>query len=128
MKVLVFGASIKTERYSNIALNMLLDYEHEVYAVGGREAEVRTVKIHKGRPHFEDIHTITLYMNPTRQVDYYDYLLSLNPKRIIFNPGTENMDFEKMATERGIYAQRACTLVLLRTNQFDLDSEYHPKG
>ncbi len=125
MRVLVFGASTKSERYSNIALNMLLDYNHEVFAVGGREAQVRGVDILKGHPTFEDIHTITLYMNPARQQEHYQYLLDLQPKRIIFNPGTENIEFEKMAVDRGIYAQRACTLVLLRTDQFErnFDSE-----
>ena len=124
MKVLVFGASLKAERYSNIALNMLLDYGHEVVAVGGREDELRGVKIERGTPDFENVDTITLYMNPTRQEEYYDYLLGLGAKRIIFNPGTENPKFEQMAKEKGIYAQRACTLVLLRTEQFEMmDSE-----
>lgn len=128
MKVLVFGASLKTERYSNIALGMLLDYDHEVVAIGGREGKIRGVEIQRGTPDIKDIDTITLYMNPKRQEEYYDYLLGLNPKRIIFNPGTENITFEKMLIDKGIYAQRACTLVLLRTNQFDESTEFYPKG
>lgn len=120
MKVLVYGASTKTIRYSNIAIKMLKDYNHEILAIGGRKGEVEGIEIQTGNPELEDIHTITLYVGPARQIDHYDYLLGLSPKRIIFNPGTENLEFERMCTEAGIYAQRACTLVLLRTGQFNM--------
>lgn len=119
MKVLVFGASLKNIRYSNIALKMLVEYEHDVVAVGGREGTVAGIDILTGHPDLDNIDTITLYMGPSRLKDHYEYLLGLSPKRIIFNPGTENIEFEKMCIDRGIYAQRACTLVLLRTEQFD---------
>ena len=119
MKVLVFGASSNPERYSFIATNMLLEYSHEVVAVGGRKGMIADVEIQVGHPEIANIDTITLYMGPQRQEEHYDYLLGLSPKRIIFNPGTENIAFEKMCIEKGIYAQRACTLVLLRTDQFE---------
>jgi predicted CoA-binding protein len=120
MRVLVYGASIKPIRYSNIAMKMLKEYNHEILAIGGKKGEVEGIEIQTGQPELEDIHTITLYVGPARQVDHYDYLLRLSPKRIIFNPGTENLEFERMCTEAGIYAQSACTLVLLRTGQFNM--------
>ena len=119
MKVLVVGASLKTERYSNMAVNMLLDYGHEVVAIGGREGQIRDVEIIKGHPPMQEIDTITLYLGPARQPTEYEYLISLNPKRVIFNPGTENPVFENMLKEHNIVVLRACTLVLLRTNQFE---------
>ena len=120
MKVLVFGASVKEIRYSNIAMKMLKEYQHEIVAIGGRKGEVDGIEILTGHPELEHVDTITLYIGPARQQEHYDYLIGLSPKRIIFNPGTENLEFERMCTEAGIYAQRACTLVLLRTGQFDL--------
>lgn len=123
MKVLVFGASTKAERYSNIAMKMLGEYGHEIKAIGGRKGEAGSINIQTGHPELSDIHTITMYVGPARQPEHYEYLLGLKPKRIIFNPGTENLEFEKMAIDRGIYAHRACTLVLLRTGQFDLKED-----
>lgn len=123
MKVLVFGASTNPARYSNLAMNMLLEYKHEIVAIGGRSGMHRDIEILTGHPPLENVDTITLYIGPDRQAEHYDYLLDLKPKRIIFNPGTENIEFEKMAIENGIFAQRACTLVLLRTEQFEMISE-----
>ena len=119
MKTLVFGASLKKERYSNIALNMLLDYGHEVVAVGGRAGEVRGVEILTGHPEFNDIHTITIYMGAARQEEHLDYLVGLSPKRVIFNPGAENSVFEMRLQKEGIETAHACTLVLLRTDQYE---------
>ena len=82
-------------------------------AVGLREANVFGVDIQKGQPLTEDVDTITLYLNPERQKDYYDYILGLHPKRIIFNPGTENFELVRMAKEKGIEVEIACTLVML---------------
>lgn len=118
MKTLVFGASLKPERYSHIALNMLLEYGHDVVAIGGREGKVSGVKIQKGHPALKDIETITLYMGAARQEEHFDYLIGLSPKRVIFNPGTENVKFEQLLQTAGIFTQRACTLVLLRTEQY----------
>lgn len=123
MKVLVFGASVKVIRYSNIAMKMLKEYQHEIVAIGGRKGEVDGIEILTGHPELEHVDTITLYVGPARQREHYDYLIGLSPKRIIFNPGTENLEFERMCTEAGIYAQRACTLVLLRTGQFKINTD-----
>ncbi|MEO1437984.1 MAG: CoA-binding protein [Bacteroidota bacterium] len=117
-KTLVIGASTKPQRYSNIATHRLLGSGHEVVLVGYREGQIGEHPIHKGTPHFDDVDTITLYLNPTRQQPFYDYFLSLKPKRIIFNPGTENPELIKLARENGIEPEVACTLVLLASNQY----------
>jgi len=116
---LVYGASLKPERHSNMAIHRLRANDYNVVAVGGREGKVLDVEIHKGEIHFEGIHTITMYMGAKRQVQYYDYLLSLKPKRIIFNPGAENPEFSNLAMEQGIKAIDACTLVMLSTGQYE---------
>lgn len=113
MKTLVLGASIKPERYSNMAILKLLANAHEVEAIGNREGMVRNVEIIKGNPDLKDVHTITLYINPKIQKEYYDYILSLKPKRIIFNPGTENSELFDLAKANDIEVENACTLVLL---------------
>jgi len=120
-KTLVFGASLKEVRYSNIALRRLREYDYPVAAIGGREGDVLDVQILKGHPTLEDIHTITMYMGADRQTDHYDYLLGLHPKRIVFNPGAENPALAELATEAGIEVVEACTLVLLSTGQYELE-------
>lgn len=117
-KTLVLGASTKPERYSFKAVNMLLEHQHPVVAVGAREGRIKDVDILSGTPDFKDIHTLSLYLGPARQKIVYDYILNLNPKRIIFNPGTENPELYELAEEKGIEVEEACTLVLLSTNQF----------
>ena len=112
-KTLVLGASPNPSRYSNIAVNRLTSYGHEVVPVGVREGEIADIEIIKGRPEVEGIDTVTLYLNPKRQVEYYDYILGLHPKRIIFNPGTENPELSRLAREKGIETEVACTLVQL---------------
>ena len=87
-KTLVLGASTKPDRYGNIATRRLILYNHEVVPVGNREGEIDGIKILLGKPEVEGIDTITLYLNPKRQVEFYDYIIGLKPKRIIFNPGT----------------------------------------
>lgn len=119
MKVLVFGATDKPSRYAYLATTMLLDYGHEIVLLGKREATIFDQKILTETPKIDDIHTITMYVNPRNQENFEDYLIGLNPKRIIFNPGTENLSLESKAHEAGIETERACTLVMLRTNQFD---------
>ena len=115
---LVLGASENTQRYSNMAIRRLLDHNHTVKAIGNREGEVRGVSIEKGLIPYDTIDTVTLYLNPTNQIPYYDYILNLNPKRVIFNPGTENAEFQEKLKESGISYEEACTLVLLGTNQY----------
>lgn len=112
------GASTKPQRYSNIATHRLLGKGHDVVLVGYREGQIGEYPILTGTPPIEDVDTITLYMNPKRQQPYYDYFLSLKPKRIIFNPGTENPELIQLAQENGIEPEVACTLVMLASNQY----------
>ena len=112
-KTLVLGASTNPSRYSNIAVNRLKNSGHEVVPVGIRQGAIAGIDILNGEPDVEGVDTITLYLNPTRQQPYYDYILGLQPKRIIFNPGTENAELVKLAREKGIETEIACTLVLL---------------
>jgi len=115
---LVFGASMNPERYSNKAMKMLKEYNHSIVAIGGRENEFEGTKILTGHPKLTGIDTITMYMREERQTEHEEYLLSLNPRRIIFNPGAENVSFAAKARERGVETLEACTLVLLRTGQY----------
>ncbi len=112
-KTLVIGGSIKPERYSNKAINKLLRYGHPVVSIGLREGEVNGVKIQTGLPELSGINTITLYVGPQNQPQYYDYLLNLKPERIVFNPGTENSEFEKLAESKGVETIEHCTLIML---------------
>lgn len=112
-KTLVVGGSLKPQRFSNRAINMLTDYGHPVVSVGLREGEVAGVQIQTGKPAFNDIDTITMYIGPQNQEEFYGYLIGLKPKRIIFNPGSENPEFEKKAKEAGIEVVNFCTLIML---------------
>ena len=115
---LVLGASANPQRYSYLAMQRLTAHGHPVLAIGKKEGEVSSVRINTGTPPFTDVDTVTLYLNPTNQKPYYDYILSLAPKRIIFNPGTENDELESLAEKKGIQVLEACTLVMLSTNQY----------
>ena len=117
-KTLVIGASLNPARYSYLAINRLIQNEIPVVAIGLREGEINGVQITKERTAYKDVDTITLYLNPSRQIDFYDYIISLNPKRVIFNPGTENTEFYKILKNNNIEFEAACTLVLLGTNQY----------
>ncbi|CAN5901580.1 CoA-binding protein [soil metagenome] len=117
-KTLVIGASENKERYSNLAVRKLLSYNHPVIALGNRAGMIDGTEIITEQKPIEDVDTVTLYLNPLHQKAYYDYILSLNPKRIIFNPGTENEELESMAREKGIKTLEACTLVMLSTTQY----------
>lgn len=117
-KTLVVGASLKPERVSNQAIKKLKSYGHEVVAIGLREGEVAGIKILKGKPVVHDVDTVTLYMNEKNQQDMMEYILSLKPKRIIFNPGAENPVFMKRCIENGIDAIEACTLVMLSLGEY----------
>ena len=118
MKTLVIGASPKPERYSNKALNMLHAHGQEAEALGLRATNYKHGTIDVGFPDYKEIDTVSLYLGPRNQPAYYDYILSLNPRRVIFNPGTENPELYKMLTEAGIAYEEACTLVLLSTGQY----------
>jgi predicted CoA-binding protein len=115
---LVLGASLNPNRYSNQAIHRLRHYGHPVFAIGLREGDVDDVHIRKSIPDLKNIHTITLYLSPKNQLQYYEYMLSLKPKRIIYNPGAENEELELLANKNNIENLEACTLVLLATDQY----------
>jgi len=117
-KTLVLGASTNPERYSYRAILILLSHGHEVCAVGLRNGHIGDCEIVKEQLPFSDIDTVTLYVNPDNQEVYYNYILQINPKRVIFNPGTENPELEKMLSDKNIPFEHACTLVLLASNQY----------
>ncbi|HMC01350.1 MAG TPA: CoA-binding protein [Flavobacteriaceae bacterium] len=117
-KTLVIGASEKRNRYSNLAIHKLLKNNHEVIAIGTRNAKVNGVLISTELQHYKNIDTVTLYVSAKHQKEYYDYIISLNPKRVIFNPGSENPEFYKILKENNIHFEVACTLTLLVTNQY----------
>ncbi|MGH2564052.1 MAG: CoA-binding protein, partial [Ginsengibacter sp.] len=114
-KTLVLGASDNPFRYSYLAVNALQSKGHDVMAIGSRPGKVGQVEIDTKKKNITGLDTVTLYLNPSNQKQYYDYILSLHPKRIIFNPGAENEELSSIAKENGILAQEACTLVLLST-------------
>ncbi len=117
-KTLVLGASENTSRYSNIAIHRLRNNGHEVVAIGKKEGQVGDVPISVQKETIEQVDTVTLYLNPAHQKQYYDYILSLHPRRIIFNPGAENDEFYDIVQEKGIQPVEACTLVMLSTGQY----------
>jgi uncharacterized protein len=118
MKTLVLGASTKPDRYSHKAALRLLQHGHDIVLIGVQQGEIQGQAILNGEPDLFDIDTVTMYINPARQTDYYDYLLGLQPRRIIFNPGTENLELAALAAAKGIQTEEACTLVLLATGAY----------
>lgn len=118
MKTLVIGATTNKERYAYKAIHNLIAKNHQVVAIGSKEGMAVDVKIETNKVPFQGIDTVTLYVNPNVQEAYYDYIISLKPRRVIFNPGTENPDFYTILTANGIAYEAACTLVLLATNQY----------
>lgn len=117
-KTLVIGATTNSGRTAYTAIHRLVKAGQEVVLIGIKKGEVAGIPIQHGMPHIDDVDTVTLYIGPDKQEAYYDYLLSLNPNRIIFNPGTENLVLSNLATKAGIEASIACTLVLLATQQY----------
>jgi len=115
---LVIGASLKKERYSNKAIKKLRAHNIPVEAIGLRVGEVAGVTITKEKEAFDTIDKVTLYLNPKRQEEYYNYIISLQPNKVIFNPSTENFEFIKLLKENNIKSEIACTLVLLATKQY----------
>ena len=114
----VLGASPNPQRYSFLAVNRLAAKGHPVIAIGKRESQIGDIPIIASHPVQANVDTGTLYMNPVLQREYYDYIMELHPKRIIFNPGTENDELAEMAENKGIATMEACTLVLLSTGQY----------
>lgn len=117
-KTLVVGASTKPERYSNKAIKMLREYNHDVVALAKRAGQVDEVPIQTEFPAAEDIHTVTMYLGAKRQPEYYEQLINLNPQRVIFNPGAENDELKEKLESAGVETVENCTLVMLRTQQF----------
>ena len=117
-KTLVLGASTNPSRYSYLALNKLVNYGHPVVAIGRKAGTVNNTPIATEAAPIENVDTVTLYLNPVNQEPYYDYILSLHPRRIIFNPGTENPELEALANENNIETVEGCTLVMLSTKQY----------
>ena len=117
-KTLVLGASTNPSRYSYLAVNKLREHKHPVVAIGRTAAIVADTPVQSDTGPIPDLDTVTLYLNPVNQKNYYDYILDQHPKRVIFNPGAENPEFEKILGEKGIQTVEACTLVLLATGQY----------
>ena len=117
-KTLIIGASEKSERYSNKAITALRHQGHPVVAIAPRPGKVEDVHFDTDRKNYQGIDTVTLYVGPRHQPDFYDYVIGLNPKRVIFNPGTENNDFFVRLSEAGIQYEEACTLVLLSIGNY----------
>lgn len=117
-KTVVLGASDNPSRYSYLAVEKLSRYGHPVIAIGRKEGSVGNTKIITEHPDEAAVDTVTLYLNPQLQKEYYDYIVSLQPKRVIFNPGTENEELEALVKAHGIEPIEACTLVMLGTGQY----------
>lgn len=118
MKTIVIGASNNPERYSYKAVKQLLQYKHEVVPVSNKKAEVLGITIETIDHVHDDVDTITLYVGPQNQAVYKEYIINNKPRRVIFNPGTENPEMEHFLEENGILVEEACTLVLLSTGQY----------
>ncbi|MDC6367735.1 MULTISPECIES: CoA-binding protein [Flavobacteriaceae] len=118
IKTLVFGVSVKPYKYSNLAVRRLVENKIDTVAFGHKEGVVDGVEIQNDLNGFKDIDTITLYLNPKIQQEYYQTIIELKPRRVIFNPGTENPEFYSILKNNGIQAEEACTLVLLATGQY----------
>jgi uncharacterized protein len=118
-KTLVLGASLNPSRFAYTAVRMLAEAGHPVLAVGRRKGAIGEVEIQTGLPLLQDIHTVTLYLNPDNQQMYYDYILeTVKPERIIFNPGTENDTFKQEAILKGIRVEEQCTLQMLAMEMY----------
>lgn len=119
-KTAILGATTNQGRYAYLAAEMLTEYGHPIVPIGIKKGEVFGQEILdlNQKPSIQEIDTLTLYVGPQNQPEWYDYILSLQPKRIIFNPGTENDELEQLAQAKGIETEQACTLVLLRTGQY----------
>ena len=118
MKTLILGATNNPQRYAYLAANRLVEAGHEIVNIGIKKGDLAGVPILSATEPLPDIHTITLYLGPKSQAQYYEYIMQTKPKRLIFNPGTENHELFAMAKAHGIEPIEACTLVLLSTGQF----------
>jgi predicted CoA-binding protein len=117
-KTVVLGASPNPSRYSYLAVRKLAANYHPVLAIGKRKGNIEGIEITTNPTQTEEVDTVTLYLNPQNQIQYYNYILSLKPKRIIFNPGTENPDLKKLASDNNITTVEACTLIMLSIGMY----------
>jgi len=117
-KTVVLGASPNPVRFSHKAVKSLLRNDQEVVAVGFKEGLIAEEKILVGTPHIENVHTVSIYIGSSRQTDYYDYIISLKPERVIFNPGTVNPQFMARLKREGIEPLAECMLVLLNEGDY----------
>ncbi len=115
---LVIGASLKESRYSNICVKTLVADQIPVTAIGLREGFINETPVQTGFPELQNIHTVTLYLGPENQHPFYEYVMKLNPERVIFNPGTENQEFHDMLTYAGIKVTEDCTIMMVEGGRF----------
>jgi predicted CoA-binding protein len=117
-KTVVIGASPNPARYSFKAVKSLARFGHKVIAVGFRPGVIFDHFIQRGMPEIEEVDTVALYIGVERQEEFHDYIISLSPKRVIFNPGTVNEAFMKELEELNIEVVDGCTLVMLDSGEF----------
>ena len=117
-KTVVIGATTNPSRYAYIAANRLVENGHEIIPIGIKKGELAGKKIINEKPKIDAVDTVTLYVGPANQEEYYNYIITLKPKRVIFNPGTENQEFEKLLEKEEIEVIEACTLVMLAANTY----------
>jgi predicted CoA-binding protein len=117
-KTVVIGASPNSDRYSYKATTSLLQHGHTVIPIGIKKGNIHNLEIITDKPSLENIDTVTLYVGPQNQLEWKNYIISLKPLRVIFNPGTENHEFESELENNGIETIQACTLVMLVINQY----------
>ena len=117
-KTIVIGASDKPDRYAYKAIVSLQKHNHEVIPLGIKDGIINGLEIIKSKPQIKDVDTVTLYVGPQNQTDWIDYIISLQPKRVIFNPGTENIEFENLLKNNNIEPIEACTLVMLSIGNY----------
>jgi uncharacterized protein len=118
MKTLILGASNHPDRYSYLAIKRLIAAGYGLYAVGSHEGKIGNVSLLTQTEDWDDIDTVTIYLQKKNQSGYYDYLIRLKPRRVIFNPGAENKVLEDLLSENGVEVLNACTLVMLSTGQY----------
>jgi predicted CoA-binding protein len=117
-KTLVLGASLNKQRYAFMAISRLTSMDFWVIGIGSKEGIINNCHIHTSQVPIDDLHTVSIYLNARNQEEYYDYIVNMKPKRLIFNPGAENIQFEVLLAKHQIKFERACTLVLLSMGQF----------
>lgn len=119
-KVAILGASHNPERYAYKAFKMLQEYGHDPVPVNPGRVEIEGKKVFPALGAIDfPIDTLTMYVGPAISTSLANDILALRPKRVIFNPGSENPELEKKLEQKGVQVLEACTLVLLRTNQFE---------